>query len=43
MSEREYDSVRQMHGSMSLLSSANPAAFERGNYMKTLRSHVRRH
>ena len=43
MLDREYDSVHQMRGSMSLLSSANPAAFERGNYMKTLRSHVRRH
>ncbi len=42
MMDREYNSVRQMQGNMSLLASANPAAFERGNYMQTLRSHVRR-
>jgi dihydroorotate dehydrogenase (fumarate) len=32
----EYESVRQMKGSMSQASSPDPEAFERGNYMKTL-------
>jgi len=32
----EYDSVRQMRGSMSQQAVAEPAAFERGNYMKAL-------
>jgi dihydroorotate dehydrogenase (fumarate) len=43
MLDHEYDSVFQMQGSMSLLTSANPAAFERGNYMKVLQSYVRGH
>jgi dihydroorotate dehydrogenase (fumarate) len=43
MLDHEYDSVFQMQGSMSLLTSANPAAFERGNYMKVLQSYVREH
>ena len=34
----EYESVRQMQGSMSQRSVANPAAFERANYMKVLNS-----
>jgi dihydroorotate dehydrogenase (fumarate) len=42
LAEHEYDSVRQLEGSMSLRKAANPAAFMRGNYMKVLRSyHVR--
>jgi dihydroorotate dehydrogenase (fumarate) len=40
--EHEYQSVRQMHGSMSQRSIANPSAFERANYMKVLRSYVLR-
>lgn len=36
MVEREYDSIAQMRGSMSQRSVADPAAFERANYMKTL-------
>jgi dihydroorotate dehydrogenase (fumarate) len=36
MEEHEYESVRQMRGSMSQRSAANPAAFERGNYMRVL-------
>lgn len=32
----EYESVRQMKGSMSQSASPDPEAFERGNYMKTL-------
>jgi dihydroorotate dehydrogenase (fumarate) len=38
MEEHEYESVQQMKGSMSQRSSANPAAFERANYMKALRT-----
>ena len=37
--EHEYESVRQLEGSMGLRSSGNPAAFVRGNYMKVLRSY----
>ena len=39
MDEREYSSVQQMKGSLSQLSCPNPAAFERSNYMKALRSY----
>ena len=42
MEEHEYDSIRQMQGCMSQRSSANPGAFERGNYMKVLSSYVLR-
>jgi dihydroorotate dehydrogenase (fumarate) len=38
MEEHDYESLDQMRGSMSLAKSPNPAAFERGNYMKILRS-----
>jgi dihydroorotate dehydrogenase (fumarate) len=38
MEEREYESVSQMQGSMSQQSVAEPAAFERANYMKVLQS-----
>jgi dihydroorotate dehydrogenase (fumarate) len=38
MEEREYESVRQMQGSMSQIRCPEPAAFERANYMKTLHS-----
>lgn len=38
MEEHEYESVRQMQGSMSQLHVADPAAFERANYMKVLES-----
>lgn len=34
----EYESIRQMQGSMSMRHVANPAAFERANYMKVLNS-----
>jgi len=40
MEEHEYDSVEQLKGSMSLVNCPNPAAFQRGNYMKTLTSYV---
>ncbi|MFH1278196.1 MAG: dihydroorotate dehydrogenase-like protein [Candidatus Eisenbacteria bacterium] len=36
MEENEYDSVEQMRGSMSQKSVADPAAFERAQYMKAL-------
>jgi dihydroorotate dehydrogenase (fumarate) len=38
MKEREYISIKQMHGSMSQKSVKEPAAFERANYMKVLNS-----
>lgn len=38
MEEREYESVVQMQGSMSQINVAEPAAFERANYMKVLQS-----
>ncbi len=38
MEEHEYTSVTQMRGSMSQLHVAEPAAFERANYMKVLHS-----
>jgi dihydroorotate dehydrogenase (fumarate) len=38
MQEHEYESVAQMRGSMSQQHVAEPAAFERGNYMKALQS-----
>ena len=40
MDEHEYESVEQMKGSMSHKSVAEPAAFERANYMKVLNSYV---
>ncbi len=39
MEEREYESVRQMQGSMSQINVPEPAAFERANYMKVLQSY----
>ena len=39
MTEKEYESVTQMKGSMSHRSVADPAAFERANYMKALNSY----
>lgn len=38
MTEHEYESLKQMRGSMSHRSAADPAAFERANYMKALNS-----
>jgi len=34
----EYDALRQMQGSMSMLRSGSPMAYERGNYLKLLHS-----
>jgi dihydroorotate dehydrogenase (fumarate) len=39
MTEHEYQSVTQMRGSMSQGSVAEPASFERANYMKVLNSY----
>lgn len=39
MEEKEYDSIEMMKGSMSQKKIAQPAAFERANYMKTLQSY----
>jgi dihydroorotate dehydrogenase (fumarate) len=38
MEEHEYQSIKEMQGSMSQLRCAEPAAFERANYMKVLHS-----
>jgi dihydroorotate dehydrogenase (fumarate) len=38
MEEHEYESITQMRGSMSQSAVAEPAAFERANYMKALNS-----
>jgi dihydroorotate dehydrogenase (fumarate) len=40
MVEREYESVDQLRGSASAATAGDPAAFERANYMATLRSWV---
>jgi dihydroorotate dehydrogenase (fumarate) len=42
LEEHEYDSVRQMCGSMSRRSVRDPTAFERGNYMRVLSSYAPR-
>jgi dihydroorotate dehydrogenase (fumarate) len=42
MEQREYESVKQMIGSMSRTNVADPAAFERANYMRMLASYGRR-
>ena len=39
MEEHEYVSIRQMRGAMSMVNIENPAAFLRGNYLKTLSSY----
>ncbi len=38
MEEHGYESLAQMRGSMSLVRSGNPAAFERANYVRVLQS-----
>ena len=42
MGEHEYDSIRQMQGSMSRNAVPQPKAFERANYMKVLSSYASR-
>ncbi len=39
MEEHEYDSIRQMQGSMSRRAVPDPSAYERANYMKVLSSY----
>ena len=39
MTEHEYKSIQQMRGSMSQKAVAEPAAFERANYMKALQTY----
>jgi dihydroorotate dehydrogenase (fumarate) len=39
MEEHEYESIQQMRGSMSQKSVAQPAAFERANYIRVLHSY----
>ena len=40
MEENEYESVRQMKGSMSRANCPQPSELERGNYMKALVSYT---
>jgi dihydroorotate dehydrogenase (fumarate) len=40
MTEHEYESVRQMRGSLSQRSTANPEAYERANYVRVLSSYA---
>jgi dihydroorotate dehydrogenase (fumarate) len=40
MEEHEYESIRQMQGSMARRSVPDPAAFERANYMQVLSSYA---
>ena len=40
LEEKEYVSVAQMKGSLSQRNSPDPAAFERANYVKTIRSYT---
>lgn len=40
MKHREYESIRQMRGSMSQSNVPEPAAFERANYIKVLSSYL---
>jgi len=40
MQDHEYDSIRQMQGSMSRRAVPNPSAFERANYMRVLSSYA---
>ena len=41
MSEKEYESVKQMKGAMSQKSVADPTAFERANYIKIIEKYKR--
>jgi dihydroorotate dehydrogenase (fumarate) len=42
MEDHEYESIRQMQGSMSRRSVGNSSAYDRGNYMKVLSSYILR-
>jgi dihydroorotate dehydrogenase (fumarate) len=39
LAEHDYESVAQLRGSVSQITTADPSAFERANYMKTLTSY----
>ena len=41
MEEYEYESIAEMHGSMSQHNSSDPAAFERSQYVHALQSFTR--
>jgi len=43
MEEHEYQSIRQMQGSMSQRAVADPAAFQRANYVRVLSSYSMKH
>ncbi len=43
MTEKEYDSISQMRGAMSQRAVANPAAFERANYIRILEEYKSRY
>jgi dihydroorotate dehydrogenase (fumarate) len=43
LDEHEYDSVAQLRGSLSQINCAEPAAFERANYMRVLSSYAPDH
>lgn len=38
MEKNEYESIRQMRGSLSKLNCPDPAAFERAHYMRALQT-----
>jgi dihydroorotate dehydrogenase (fumarate) len=40
LTEHEYDSLAQLQGSLSQINCAEPAAFERANYMRVLSSYA---
>ena len=40
MKTHEYESVQQLKGSMSQMNCADPAAFERAQYMRAITSHA---
>jgi dihydroorotate dehydrogenase (fumarate) len=42
MKEKEYDSVKQLQGSLSQMNAENPSEFERVQYMKALTSYMPR-
>ena len=42
MEKHEYESIQQMQGAMSHRNVANPAAFERNNYLKVLSNYILR-
>jgi dihydroorotate dehydrogenase (fumarate) len=39
LDQNEYESVKQMQGSMSQMNCPNPSAFERAQYMKAIQNY----